>query len=78
MAIINIYHDLFESLYEVLHFEPAKVKTFRRSGIEAARNPFNGQCSQHSAIRQRSRHPQSQGAVERLNGVVQDKLAIWT
>ncbi|KRZ93013.1 KRAB-A domain-containing protein 2 [Trichinella sp. T8] len=25
----------------------------------------------------RPRHPQSQGAVERLNGVVQDKLAIW-
>ncbi|KAL8589382.1 hypothetical protein ACOMHN_021534 [Nucella lapillus] len=25
----------------------------------------------------RPRHPQSQGAVERVNGVVQDKLAIW-
>ena len=25
----------------------------------------------------RPRHPQSQGAVERLNGVIQDKLAIW-
>ncbi|KRX14703.1 KRAB-A domain-containing protein 2 [Trichinella nelsoni] len=25
----------------------------------------------------RPRHPQSQSAVERLNGVVQDKLAIW-
>ncbi|KRY95849.1 KRAB-A domain-containing protein 2, partial [Trichinella zimbabwensis] len=25
----------------------------------------------------RPRHPQSQGAVEPLNGVVQDKLAIW-
>ena len=25
----------------------------------------------------RPRHPQSQGAVERLNGVVQEKLTIW-
>ena len=25
----------------------------------------------------RPRHPQSQGAVERLNGVIQDKLKIW-
>ena len=25
----------------------------------------------------RPRHPQSQGAVERLNGVIQDKLSIW-
>ena len=25
----------------------------------------------------RPRHPQSQGAVERLNGVSQDELAIW-
>ena len=25
----------------------------------------------------RPRHPQSQGAVERLNGVIQDKLRIW-
>ncbi|XP_068224222.1 KRAB-A domain-containing protein 2-like [Palaemon carinicauda] len=25
----------------------------------------------------RARHPQSQGAVERLNGVIQDKLKIW-
>ncbi|XP_003370622.1 conserved hypothetical protein [Trichinella spiralis] len=46
--------DLFESLYEVLHFESANVKTDGRSGIEATRNLFNVRRSQHSAIRQRS------------------------
>ncbi|GFR64338.1 KRAB-A domain-containing protein 2 [Elysia marginata] len=28
-------------------------------------------------VTERLRHPQSQGAVERLNGVIQDKLVIW-
>ena len=28
-------------------------------------------------VTSRARHPQSQGAVDRLNGVVQDKLKIW-
>ncbi|KRZ77931.1 hypothetical protein T10_7055 [Trichinella papuae] len=31
---------------------------------------------QGSSLR-RPRHPQSQGSVERLNGIMQDKLAIW-
>ncbi|XP_003368871.1 KRAB-A domain-containing protein 2, partial [Trichinella spiralis] len=57
-----------------LHVEYAKVKTGGRSGIEAARNLFN---SELKLVTGRPRHPQSQGAVERLNGVVQDKLAIW-
>ncbi|KRZ56326.1 hypothetical protein T02_6585 [Trichinella nativa] len=37
-----IYHNLFESLYEVLHFESAKVKTDRISGIKVT---FTLSCS---------------------------------
>ncbi|XP_003382198.1 KRAB-A domain-containing protein 2 [Trichinella spiralis] len=42
MVIINIHRNLFESLYEVLHFESAKVKTDRISGIKTA---FTLSCS---------------------------------
>ncbi|XP_068216611.1 uncharacterized protein [Palaemon carinicauda] len=38
-------------------------------------NAVTAELSTHWA--RRPRHPQSQGAVERLNGVIQDKLAIW-
>ena len=33
--------------------------------------------SEFKLVTGRARHPQSQGAVDRLNGVVQDKLKIW-
>ncbi|KRY68797.1 hypothetical protein T4B_9165 [Trichinella pseudospiralis] len=86
MDLIN-----FQTTPGVLHFEPAaKVKTDRRSGIEAARKLSDVQHCQHSAIQRRSelktcwpvlklvtRHPQNHGTVERLYGVLQDKLAIW-
>ncbi|KRY83266.1 hypothetical protein T4D_3374 [Trichinella pseudospiralis] len=51
--IINKHHDLFESLYEVLHFESAEVETGGSGGIKAARNLCNvalpAFCN-HSAI----------------------------
>ncbi|KRX26782.1 hypothetical protein T07_8989 [Trichinella nelsoni] len=48
------------------------VKTIR-SSIKAARNLHNVTTPTTVKL---ARHPQSQGAIERLNGVVQEKLAI--
>ncbi|KRY19963.1 KRAB-A domain-containing protein 2 [Trichinella patagoniensis] len=51
------------------------LEIFLTFGVSSILQSDNGREFSSAIIA--PRHPQSQGAVERLNGVVQDKLAIW-
>jgi hypothetical protein len=50
---------------------------YGREFVNAVIAEFSMLWPELKLVTERPRHPQSQGAVERLNGVIQDKLVIW-
>ncbi|KRX25540.1 hypothetical protein T07_8350 [Trichinella nelsoni] len=77
LVSINVMSRAQEDL---INFQTMPFVKTGRSGIKAALNLYNLLwlfCNPTTLVTGRPRHPHSQGAVERLNGVVQEKLAIW-
>ncbi|KRZ82402.1 Retrovirus-related Pol polyprotein from transposon [Trichinella sp. T8] len=70
---ILVVCNYFSKWPEAFPLPDAEVATALIFGIAKTRTCW----PELKLVTGRPRHPQSQGAVERLNGVLQDKLAIW-
>ncbi|XP_068245462.1 uncharacterized protein [Palaemon carinicauda] len=81
VASLEVF-DIVKAVHEGIGHSGVKKTIAERS--DNGREYVNAVIAEHSTlwpelslVTGRPRHPQSQGAVARLNGVIQDKLAIW-